>query len=126
MNINNILPATFSSRIDDVECTIELHLNHDQHLRGLLRINDEFLEVRGGIPNAFDEVRGLLSTVGSEQSVAVFRANFLGLSLLEFEVGQPGAHDSVALIHAERHVFRRNANLRLRGELLSGPAALSG
>jgi hypothetical protein len=125
MNIDNILPATFSSRIDGVECALELHLNHDQCLRGLLRIYDEFLEVRGGIPNAFDEVRGLLRTVGSDQSVAVFRANFLGLSLLEFEVEQPGAHDLMALIHAERHVFRRITGPRLRGESLSGPAASS-
>jgi hypothetical protein len=126
MNIDKILPATFSSRIDDVECALELHLNHEQCLRGLLRINDEFLEVRGGIPNAFDELRGLLCTVGSEQLVAVFRANFLGLSLLEFEVDQPGAHDLMALVNAERQVFRRIASPRLPGESLSGPAATSG
>jgi hypothetical protein len=126
MNIDKILPAAFSSRIDDVECALELHLNHDQCLRGLLRINDEFLEVRGGIPNAFDEVRGLLCTVGSEQPVAVFRANFLGLSLLEFEVDQPGSNDLVVLVNAERHVFRRIANPRFQGESLSGSAASIG
>jgi hypothetical protein len=107
MHINTVLPATFSSRVNNSDCTLELHLNADHRLMGFLRMNGETLEVYGGIANSFGEVFGLLSVPGSEQPVAVFRANFLGPALLEFEIDQPGAHDLMALENAERFVFTR-------------------
>ena len=107
MNIAEILPAQFTSIINDSECRLELHLNADQRVMGRFHADGETLEVYGGIPNPFGEVFGLLNAPGLEQPLAVFRANFVGPALLEFEVDTPGAHDLMALENATRMVFRR-------------------
>ena len=107
MNISEILPAQFASVVNGSECTLELHLNTDQRVMGHFHADGETLEVYGGIPNRFGEVFGLLNAPDLEQPVAVFRANFIGLSLLEFEVDTPNPHDLMALENAEKIMFTR-------------------
>ena len=107
MNISEILPAQFASVVNGSECTLELHLNTDQRVMGHFHADGETLEVYGGIPNRFGEVFGLLNAPDLEQPVAVFRANFVGPSLLEFEVDTPNPHDLMALENAARMVFNR-------------------
>jgi hypothetical protein len=107
MNITEILPAQFTSIINDTECVLELHLNTNQRVMGSFHADGETLEVYGGIPNAFGEVFGLLHAPGLEQPVAVFRANFVGPVLLEFEVDTPGAHDLMALENSTCMIFKR-------------------
>ena len=107
MNITDILPAQFTGIVNDTECRLELHVNANQRVMGSFHADGEMLEVYGGTPNAFGEVFGLLNAPGLEQPVAVFRANFLGPVLLEFEVDAPGAHDLMALENATRMVFSR-------------------
>jgi hypothetical protein len=107
MNLSEILPAQFTGIVSDTECRLELHLNADQRVMGSFHADGETLEVYGGIPNSFGEVFGLLNAPGLEQPLAVFRANFVGPVLLEFEVDAPGAHDLMSLENATRMVFRR-------------------
>jgi hypothetical protein len=107
MNISEILPAQFTGLVNDTECRLELHLNANQRVMGSFHADGETLEVYGGIPNAFGEVFGLLNAPDLEQPVAVFRANFVGPVLLEFEVDTPNPHDLMALENATRMVFRR-------------------
>ena len=107
MNISEILPAQFASVVNGSECTLELHLNTDQRVMGHFHADGETLEVYGGIPNRFGEVFGLLNAPDLEQPVAVFRANFVGPSLLEFEVDTPNPHDLMALENAEKIMFTR-------------------
>jgi hypothetical protein len=107
MNIAEILPAQFTSVVNDTECRLELHLNADGRVMGSFHADGETLEVYGGFPNSFGEVFGLLNAPDLEQPVAVFRANFLGPILLEFEVDTPNPHDLMALENATRLVFRR-------------------
>ena len=107
MNISEILPAQFTSIINDTECVLELHANAEGRVKGSFIADGEVLEVYGSIPNSFGEVFGLLNASGLEQPLAVFRANFLNPVLLEFEVDTPGAHDLMALENATRMVFRR-------------------
>ena len=107
MNISEILPAQFASVVNGSECTLDLHLNTDQRVMGHFHTDGETLEVYGGIPNRFGEVFGLLNAPDLEQPVAVFRANFIGPSLLEFEVDTPNPHDLMALENATRMVFSR-------------------
>ena len=135
MNIKNMLPAQFTSTVNDTECTLELHLNAEGRLMGGFHADGELLEVYGGIPNTFGEVFGLLNSPGFDYPLAVFRANFLGSSLLEFEVDTPGAHDLMALEHATRLVLKRvqtshaarMTDASLQGKVLSlQPAPLQG
>jgi hypothetical protein len=107
MNIADILPAQFTGLVNHTECRLELHLNTNQRVMGSFHADGETLEVYGGIPNAFGEVFGLLNAPDLEQPVAVFRVNFLGPVLLEFEVDAPGAHDLMALENSTRMVFSR-------------------
>jgi hypothetical protein len=107
MNISELLPAQFISIVNDTECRLELHLNADQRLMGCFHADGEMLEVYGGIPNSFGEVFGLLNAPDLEQPLAVFRANFLGPALLEFEVDTPNPHDLMALENATCIVFKR-------------------
>jgi hypothetical protein len=107
MNISEILPAQFTGLVNDTECRLELHLNADQRVMGRFHADGETLEVYGGIPNSFGEVFGLLNAPDLEQPVAVFRANFVGPVLLEFEVDTPNPHDLMALENSTRMVFRR-------------------
>jgi hypothetical protein len=107
MNISEILPAQFISVVNDTECKLELHLNTDGRVMGSFHTDGETLEVYGGIPNSFGEVFGLLNATDLEPPVAVFRANFLGPVLLEFEVDTPNPHDLMALENAERMVFKQ-------------------
>jgi hypothetical protein len=107
MNISEILPAQFTGLVNDTECSLELHLNADGRVMGRFHADGETLEVYGGIPNSFGEVFGLLNAPDLEQPVAVFRANFLGPVLLEFEVDTPNPHDLMSLENATRMVFRR-------------------
>jgi hypothetical protein len=107
MNIADILPAQFTGLVNDTECRLELHLNADHRLMGSFIADGEVLEVYGGIPNSFGEVFGLLNASGLEQPLAVFRANFLGPVLLEFEVDTPNPHDLMGLENAEKIVFSR-------------------
>jgi hypothetical protein len=107
MNISEILPAQFTGLVNDTECRLELHLNADQRVMGSFHADGETLEVYGGFPNSFGEVFGLLNAPDLEQPVAVFRANFVGPVLLEFEVDAPNPHDLMALENATRMVFKR-------------------
>jgi hypothetical protein len=107
MKITELLPAQFTSIINETECRLELHLNANQRVMGSFIADGETLEVNGGIPSTFGEVFGLLNAPGLEQPVAVFRSNFLGPVLLEFEVDTPNLHDLMALENATRMVFRR-------------------
>jgi hypothetical protein len=107
MNISEILPAQFTGLVNDTECGLELHLNADGRVMGRFHADGETLEIYGGIPNSFGEVFGLLNAPDLEPPVAVFRANFLGSLLLEFEVDTPGSHDLMALENATRMVFSR-------------------
>jgi hypothetical protein len=107
MNISELLPAQFTSIINDTECVLELHANADGRVMGSFIADGETLEIYGGIPNSFGEVFGLLNAPDLEQPVAVFRANFLGPVLLEFEVDTPGAHDLMALENSTRMIFKR-------------------
>jgi hypothetical protein len=107
MNITEVLPAQFTSIVNDTECRLELHLNAHRCVIGGFHADGEVLEVNGGIPSAFGEVFGLLNAPDLEQPLAVFRANFIGPVLLEFEVDAPGTHDLMALENATRIVFRR-------------------
>ena len=107
MNLNTILPARFTSNVNDTECALELHLNTEGRLMGHFHADGETLEVYGGVPNAFGEVFGLLNAPDFEQPLAVFRANFVGSALLEFEVDTPEAHDLMAMGNATRLVFKR-------------------
>jgi hypothetical protein len=107
MNIAEILPAQFTSIINDTECVLELYANAEGRVMGSFIADGETLEVYGGIPNSFGEVFGLLNAPDLEQPLAVFRANFLGPVLLEFEVDTPGAHDLMALENSTRMVFKR-------------------
>jgi hypothetical protein len=107
MNISEILPTQFTGLVNDTECRLELHLNADQRVMGRFHADGETLEVYGGIPNSFGEVFGLLNAPDLEQPVAVFRANFLGPVLLEFEVDTPNPHDLMAMGNAEKIMFAR-------------------
>ena len=107
MNITEILPAQFTSIVNDTECVLELHANTDGRVMGSFIADGETLEVYGGVPNSFGEVFGLLNASGLEQPLAVFRANFLNPVMLEFEVDTPGTHDLMALENAARMVFKR-------------------
>jgi hypothetical protein len=107
MNISEILPAQFTGLVNDTECRLELHLNADGRVMGRFHADGETLEVYGGFPNSFGEVFGLLNAPDLEQPVAVFRANFVGPVLLEFEVDTPGAHDLMALENSTCMVFKR-------------------
>ncbi len=107
MNIADNLPAQFTGLVNDTECRLELQLNADQRVMGRFHADGETLEVYGGIPNSFGEVFGLLNAPDLEQPLAVFRANFLGPLLLEFEVDTPGAHDLMSLENAKKIMFTR-------------------
>jgi hypothetical protein len=107
MNTTEVLPAQFTSIINDTECVLELHANTEGRVMGSFIADGEVLEVNGGIPNSFGEVFGLLNAPDLEQPLAVFRANFVGPVLLEFEVDTPGTHDLMALENATRMVFKR-------------------
>jgi hypothetical protein len=107
MNISEILPAQFTSIINDTECVLELHANASGRVMGSFIADGETLEIYGGIPNSFGEVFGLLNAPDLEQPLAVFRANFLNPLLLEFEVDTPGSHDLMALENATRMIFKR-------------------
>ena len=107
MNISEILPAQFTGLVNDTECRLELQLNADQRVMGRFHADGETLEVYGGIPNSFGEVFGLLNAPGLEQPLAVFRVNFLGPLLLEFDVDTPGAHNLMSLDNVEKIMFTR-------------------
>jgi hypothetical protein len=99
----NILPATFSSQINGVECQLELHLAQGR-LMGSFHADGERLEVEGGFPNVYGEVFGQMFSY-LEEPIAVFQANPLGANTLELHLDLPNPHDLMALENAERMVF---------------------
>jgi hypothetical protein len=111
-----VLPATFHSRINDVPCSLALHL-HQGALVGVFDADGEELEVFGGVPDVNGRVFGLLRPNQLEAPLAVFRAWMNDLDMLEVEVDLPGVHDLMAFGQAERIVFHRSPSEVVAGRI---------
>jgi hypothetical protein len=103
--LTQTLPGRYTASLQDVDCRLELHLDHSGCLAGAFIADGEHLEIMGGVPNAYGEVFGLILEPGGG-ILAVFRAAPDARNLI-FEVDVPGEGDLMHLGNAERLMFRR-------------------
>lgn len=103
--LTQTLSGRYAASIQDVDCTLELHLDSTGCLAGSFIADDEHLEIMGGVPNAYGEVFGLILEPGGG-ILAVFRAAPQASNLI-FEVDTPGEGDLMHLGNAERMTFSR-------------------
>jgi hypothetical protein len=111
-----VLPATFHSSINNVPCSLALHLRQGA-LAGVFNADGEELEVFGGVPDPNGRVLGLLRPNELEAPLAVFRAWMKDANTLEVEVDLPGVHDLMALSQAERIVFHVSSEQVIAGRV---------
>ncbi len=98
------LTGQYTTNIQNLDCSLELHLDGAGCLVGEFVADGERLEIMGGVPNAYGEVFGLI--LEPEGILAVFRAAPQAQDLI-FEVDVPGQDDLMQLHNAERLMFRR-------------------
>jgi hypothetical protein len=95
------ITGRFHTTIQNVKCELELHLDHTGCVIGTFTADKETLEVMGGVPNAFNQVFGLIREPGGD-TLAVFHAAPHAQNLV-LKVNTP----SLRLGGAERVSFQR-------------------
>ncbi len=99
------LAGHYITSIQNMDCTLELQLDHTGCLAGTFIADGEHLKIMGGVPNTYGEVFGLILEP-SGNILAVFRAVHDAKNLI-LEVDVPGEGDLMHLGNAERLSFRR-------------------
>ena len=100
------LPGRYRARVQDIDCELELNLDHMGCLTGLFSAEGEALRVVGGVPSGAGEVYGSIREGEGDGTLAVFRAvPQVSRLLLEFDA--PEASDRWQ--PGERIVFERLA-----------------
>ena len=99
------LTGRFFVTLHDTSCEIELWQDATGCIRGVFAVDDERLEIMGGLPNAFGECFGLIREPGGD-TLAIFRAAPHAQDLM-FEVDLPDENELMKLANAEQIVFRR-------------------
>jgi hypothetical protein len=100
------LTGCYIASIQDVDCRLELYLDHTGCLAGAFIADFEHLKIMGGVPNMYGEVFGLILEP-SGKIMAVFRAALHAQNLI-LEVDVPGEGDLMRLGNAERVTFNRS------------------
>jgi hypothetical protein len=99
------LAGRYAVSIQDVNCTLELHLDDTGCLAGVFIADGEHLKIIGGVPNTYGEVFGLILEPDGN-ILAVFQAAPHAEHLI-LEVDVPGEGDLMHLGNAERVTFKR-------------------
>ena len=104
------LAGSYTARIWQVDCELELSLDQTGCLIGTFTADGETLEVFGGVPSLYGEVYGVIREGRNGETLAVFRAVPQVQALL-LEIDLPGPNDLMLLAQAESVVFSRSLGL---------------